>query len=34
VAATTSVSREVYERSLVKIFDELDCNKDGQISQE
>lgn len=34
VAATTSVTREVYERSLVKMFDELDCNKDGQISPE
>lgn len=34
VTATTFVSEEIYEKSLVKIFGELDTNKDGRISQE
>ncbi len=34
VAATTLAKKETYERKLVKLFEELDSNKDGSITKE
>lgn len=34
VAATTLLKKETYERKLVKLFEELDSNKDGSITKE